>query len=102
MVGGVGGMGVILQRWLTALVLGICLLSSVVFFNPLGFEVLVSVLAGAAYWEWLRMTLHRTSRVLCIGGGLYLVLLSYSASNSLSWASLSWEVRCSGGSVSSW
>ena len=49
MVGGVGGMGVILQRWLTALVLGICLLSSVVFFNPLGFEVLVSVLAGAAY-----------------------------------------------------
>ena len=72
MVGGVGGMGVILQRWLTALVLGICLLSSVVFFNPLGFEVLVSVLAGAAYWEWLRMTLHRTSRVRCIGGGVVL------------------------------
>ena len=72
MVGGVGGMGVILQRWLTALVLGICLLGSVVFFNPLGFEVLVSVLAGAAYWEWLRMTLHRTSRVLCIGGGIVL------------------------------
>ena len=72
MVGGVGGRGVILQRWLTALVLGICLLSSVVFFNPLGFEVLVSVVAGAAYWEWLRMTPHRTSRVFCIGGGIVL------------------------------
>ena len=52
MVGSVGRMGMISQRWLSALVLGIHLLSSVVFFNALGFEVLVSLLAGAAFWEW--------------------------------------------------
>jgi len=62
-------MGMISQRWLSALVLGILLLSSVVFLNALGFEVLVSLLAGAAFWEWLRLTSHRTSRVVCIGGG---------------------------------
>ena len=32
-------MGMILQRWLSALVLGILLLSSVVFLNALGFEI---------------------------------------------------------------
>ena len=65
-------MGMILQRWLSALVLGILLLSSVVFLNALGFEVLVSLLAGAAFWEWLRLTSHRTSRVVCIGGAVVL------------------------------
>ena len=65
-------MGMISQRWLSALVLGILLLSSVVFLNALGFEVLVSLLAGAAFWEWLRLTSHRTSRVVCIGGAVVL------------------------------
>ena len=68
-------MGMISQRWLSALVLGILLLSSVVFLNALGFEVLVSLLAGAAFWEWLRLTSHRTSRVVCIGGGVVLASL---------------------------